>query len=630
MDLKMKLSKALLLLLFSSNLFSAEIDESVKIKVKHPITKTQEETMYQSGIKSISYIGNLNYYIVGDKDSVDAYLKDSNILSYKLDISDEKLDSDLFKTGNGIEEFSMSDNIKITLLLFETMDKDEITEYLQKASINATVSSVNEELRSATIYIIRDDLKRLSKLSKIEYIQKRFSIGSKNAKTRDYEGVNKVSKEFSLKGEGMSVAVVDGGMVRANHVEFQNGSNKRVYDIGDYDFADHATHVAGIIGAKGVKKKAKGMAPNSTIYSFSFYDGAFADMSVDIYNKYDILFSNHSYGYNEKSKLGTYDAEAVKEDRAIYQNPYMNIFIAAGNDGLDSSYPSYGKIKGPANAKNVLTIGALNLNASGKANFSSNGPVKDGRIKPELCARGEGIYSTFSQNNSDYMWMNGTSMATPAATGMSLLLAQAYKSVSGGYDIRHDILTSVLIQSAKDVSREGPDYDTGYGMIDIKGAVDLVETINSNSPKVYINKVSYNKSVDFPFELKNSGEFKATISWVDPASSPSSSVSLVNDLDLELVSSNGKVYYPYTLNPKNPTQLAKQDRANHVDNIEQIYVKNLPSGSYRLRVKGSVVVNSSQDFALASNISLTKKSNILTLQPSKLRNFAKVIQLSIR
>jgi len=91
-----------------------------------------------------------------------------------------------------------------------------------------------------------------------------------------------------------------------------------------------------------------------------------------------------------------------------------------------------------------------------------------------------------------------------------------------------------------------------------------------------------------------------------------------------------KIGFVSALNPSNPTQVAKQDRENHVDNVEQIYVKNLPSGEYVLEVKGSVVVTSKQDFAIASNVSISKSSNILILQPSKLKNFAKTIQASIQ
>ena len=619
---------AFLSTLLCTSIFASDL--SLELLCEKPLSSKDKELLYQNGVESIRYAGEGRYYLYTKNENISAFLRGISYIKSIKKLDDKKLDDELFKEKRGLGTLFYSDEIKLTVLFFEEMSKEEIESYFSASSIDIEVLSANKALRSATIVAKKSDLDRLKTLGKIEYIQKAHSIGLKNAKTRSYEGVDSVNESYGLDGSGTSVAIVDGGLVREDHIEFLSGSNSRVHTEGNYDFADHATHVAGTIAAKGVDKRAKGMAPKASIYSFSFYDGAFANMSVKIYQDYGILFSNHSYGYNEKSQLAKYDAEAAKEDRAVYQNPYLNIFIAAGNDGNDPSYPEYGKTKGPTNAKNVLTIGALNLNASAKANFSSNGPVSDGRIKPELCARGEGIYSTFAQNSSDYMWMNGTSMATPAATGMSLLILEAYKEVSGGYDIRHDTLESVLINSAVDVGREGPDYDTGFGMIDLKGAVDLIKSINSKYPLVHLDSIGYNQTKSFSFTKKSDGEFSATISWVDPSASPSASSSLVNDLDMVLVSKSTKRYYPYTLNPLNPKELAKQDRENHVDNVEKIYVKNLPKGEYRLLVKGSVVTTTSQEFTIASNVSISSQSNIVTIRPSRLKNFAKVIQSSIR
>ena len=618
----------LLSTLLSTSVFATDL--SLEVFTDKPFLANEKELLYQNGIESIQYAGEGRYYLYTKNQNIYTFLKRVSTIKSVKKLDEKKIDSELFKKSGGLGTLSYSDDIKLTVLFFEEMSKEEIENYFVDSSVDIEVLSANRALRSATIVAKKSELERLKSLGKIEYIQKAHSIGSKNAKTRSYEGVETVNESYGLDGSGTSVAVVDGGLVREDHIEFTNGIKSRVHTEGNYDFADHATHVAGTIAAKGVDKRAKGMAPKASIYSFSFYDGAFADMSVKIYQDYGVLFSNHSYGYNEKSQLSKYDAEAAKEDRAVYQNPYLNIFIAAGNDGEDPNYPEYGKTKGPANAKNVLTIGALNLSATAKANFSSNGPVSDGRIKPELCTRGEGIYSTFAQNSSDYMWMNGTSMATPAATGMSLLILEAYKEVSGGYDIRHDTLESVLINSAEDVGRAGPDYDTGFGMIDLKGAVDLIKSINSNYPLVHLGSIGYNQTKSFSFTKNSDGEFSATISWVDPSASPSTSNSLVNDLDMVLVSKSGKRYYPYTLNPLNPTELAKQDRENHVDNVEKIYVKNLPRGEYRLLVKGSVVTTNSQEFTIASNVSISSQSNIVTIRPSRLKNFARVIQSSIR
>jgi hypothetical protein len=627
-------SSLVLLAVLSNSSFAnvvANAHKSVKIELDAPLSEEDKSELYNSGVENIVYAGDMSYYIYGEDSSIEKIVSNyKKILSVKRALKDERLNSDIDISSQNLSDLSIDAPINLNVLFLKQMSKSEIEEYLESNGISSTVSNVTLGLKSAKIRVDASDLDRLKELPLIQYIDKTSSIGVRNLKTTRFEKVDQVwSGAYNLTGRGMSVAVVDGGLVRGDHQEFLNHGESRVYGMGNADYADHATHVAGTIGASGYKNDARGMASDVNIYSYSFLDRSFADIVVKIYDNDDVLFSNHSYGYNDKTKLGTYDSEAVKQDRAVSQNPFLNIFMAAGNDGEDPSYPDYGKIKGPANSKNIITVGALNLNASGVARFSSNGPVKDGRIKPDLCTRGEGIYSTGAASTSDYLWMNGTSMASPSATGMGILVAEAYKRVSGGYDIRHDILKSALINAAIDKGRVGPDYDAGFGMIDVKGAVDIVNSLESTSPLLHIDRVSYKESKRFPFQMRSSGEFKATLSWVDPAGNPSSGSSLVNDLDMVLVSESGKKYYPFTLNPANPTALAKSDRENHVDNVEQIRVANLSKGNYTLIVKGSVIVTQSQEFSIASNISIDKNSNINKLEPSKLKNFAKVIQASI-
>jgi len=634
MKIKNITSSLVLLAVLANDSFAnvvANAHKSVKIELDAPLSEDDKSYLYENGIENIVYAGDMSYYIYGDDSSIDDMVSTyKKIIKTTSALADDRLSKKSCTSDNNLADLSIDAPTYINVLFLKQMSKIEIENYLQYSGITATVSTVTLGLKSAKIRINSSDLDRLKELPLIQYIDKTSAIGVRNIKTTKFEKVDQVwGGAYNLTGSGMSVAVVDGGLAKKDHQEFVNNGESRVYEMSDADYADHATHVAGTIGAKGVDGKARGMASDVDIYSYSFLDSSFADMIVKIYNNDDVLFSNHSYGYNDKSKLGTYDSEAVKQDRAVAQNPFLNVFEAAGNDGEDANYPAYGKIKGPANSKNIITVGALNLNASGVAKFSSNGPVKDGRIKPDLCTRGEGIYSTGAASTSDYLWMNGTSMAAPSATGMGILVGEAYKKVSGGYDIRHDILKSALINAAIDKGRVGPDYDVGFGMIDVKGAVDIVNSLESTSPLLHIDNISYNESKNLPFSMKKSGEFKVTMSWVDPAGNPSSGSSLVNDLDMVLVSDSGKKYYPFTLNPANPTALAKSDRANHVDNIEQIKVANLPKGEYTLMIKGGVVVTSKQEFSIASNISISKNSNINKLEPSKLKNFAKTIQASI-
>ncbi len=612
--------------------------QSIMIRTSLPLIASEKETLYTHGIESIVYAGDMSYYLYGDTSNLQNVLDSiTKIKEISAILPSSKVSKTLQENESVLNSLSEGAPMRFNILLLKEMSKEALEEYFQEAGITATIYNVTKSLKSAKIRIAAEDYEKVKNLSLIHYMDRSHTLGinesktSRNLKSATYGNITGLwSDAYHLNGQGMSVAVVDGGLVRNTHREFvENGLSSVILDHSGASFADHATHVAGTIIADGDDRKARGVANEATLYSYTFLDSAFADITTRIYQNDGVLITNHSYGYSDKTKLGEYDSEAAKEDKAVNNNPFLNIFEAAGNDGEDSEYPTYGKIKGPGNAKNILTIGALNINASGLANFSSNGPTIDGRIKPELCTRGESVYSTGSSSDDDYFWMSGTSMATPSATGIGVLASQAYKKVSGGYDIRHDILKACMINTAVDKGRVGPDFDTGFGMIDAKATIDTINSLSSAKPLVYSDSIKNHESKKLSFKMKEGGLFKATISWVDPEASPSSTKALVNDIDMWLENSSGKKFYPFTLDAHNPTALAVATKLNHVDNNEKLEVKNLPAGSYNLVINGGLIITKSQEFAVASNVSVSKESNLATMQASQLHNFAKVIQGAI-
>ena len=70
---------------------------------------------------------------------------------------------------------------------------------------------------------------------------------------------------------------------------------------------------------------------------------------------------------------------------------------AAGNSGSSSWY----YIIAPADADSVISVGAVDDNGI-IATFSSQGPTSDGRIKPELCARGRQTWCINPNSNTNY------------------------------------------------------------------------------------------------------------------------------------------------------------------------------------------------------------------------------------
>ena len=618
-------------------LSSSNKDKTIIVKFDSPLSDSDKSKLYSNGIKNIIYAGDLSYYLNAKSHVLDNF--DYSQFDYvgKSDmINDYK-----FKEDSGLSILSYDEYQTFNVLFLEELTLNEVEEYFKNNGIEADITKVIPQLREAQIEVKHSLVEKLKKLPLVQYLDR-----NRHMQTVHGEKVNKISRNkvtakyidiqplwssvYKLNGENINIGLVDGGTVRDTHQEFMSNGYSRIKNKSDVDTNLHSTHVAGTIAANGTDGTLRGMANKATIYSYAFSDMAFAESFLKLYSNDGILLSNHSYGYSDKIRLGEYDSDASTQDRAVSQNPFINVFEAAGNDGKISGYADFGIIKGPGNSKNIFTIGALNLTSTNVAELSSTGPVDDGRIKPDLCVRGEQIKSTTDESDISSAYMSGTSMATPAATGSAALVMQQYKRTTGGYDVRHDVLKTILVNTAVDKENKGPDYKVGFGMIDVKEAVDVVKTISSNNSLVGVSKVSNKEEKVYNFKVENSGKFKTTLSWVDVEANPSSAKTLVNDLDLLLVNKDtGRKYFPYKLDKNNPNALATNNSANRVDNIEQIEVSSLPAGEYKLVVKGHEVISSSQEFAVTSNMAIFGKNTLETLRPSKLKNFVKTIQKQI-
>src|SRR3989338_10350733 len=154
----------------------------------------------------------------------------------------------------------------------------------------------------------------------------------------------------------------------------------------------------------------------------------------------------------------------------------MAIVWAAGNErSANSGYCgslglTYNTTIPMGTAKNVITVGAVDDDAT-MSSFSSWGPTDDGRIKPDIVANGVSV--TSSVPTDSYSSSSGTSMATPAVSGSIALLHQYYKSI---HNINPDpaIVKALVIHTARDLNNTGPDFTTGWGLVNITKAIEYI------------------------------------------------------------------------------------------------------------------------------------------------------------
>jgi uncharacterized delta-60 repeat protein len=424
----------------------------------------------------------------------------------------------------------------------------------------------------------------------------------------------------NLTGQGLTVGVWDGGLVRPTHQEFSAGQ-VTLFDL-DSVYIDHATHVAVTLAGIGFKPAAQGMAPRAKIDSYDWVNDypemTLVGAALPSGESGKIPISNHSYGIVfSPLSAGYYEKFARTIDATANALPYYLQFWAAGNS-QKLQLNGYFTMSHYQLAKNIVTVGAVedavgtsgqrDTNNAKMSSFSSWGPANDGRIKPDLVANGVQVYSATSLSDQAYEKYDGTSMASPSAAGTSALLVDLYRREFGNRLPLAALLKAILIHSADDLGRPGPDYQFGWGLINGEKAGQLIRE-HKTTPRFFGGQVStVARRWTHTFKVDAAGPVRATLVWADPAGVVRTRISrdpnLVHNLDLQIVGPGAVTNLPYVMpyvgnwTPAALTQNAIKGK-NNVDNVERVDIlPNAASGEYTLVVTADGAMTSSQDFSV--------------------------------
>jgi serine protease AprX len=364
-----------------------------------------------------------------------------------------------------------------------------------------------------------------------------------------------------FKGEGMTIALLDGGFAGVNTITpFQEIFNEGRYDDAvSHDFVrntdnvfqydDHGTQVFSIIAANvaddftGGAYKANFQLyvteDASSEYRVEEFNWLFAaeradSSGVDIissslgYYDFDLASMNYSTAQMDGKTAIVTQAAQLAADRGII------VVTSAGNEGNISSWKI---ITAPADGVDVVAV--ANVNAQGVASSSSSrGPSADLRIKPDLAALGSGV--TVIQDNGTIGTASGTSLAAPLITSLIAGVWQKFPNFSA---------KEIVAALKKTASRSGnPDNTVGFGV------------------PSYVSVSNYlDREGDEVFEVYPNPAFDSlTISPGNPDDVPSATVELISRLGQVLATDN--VSFSWT------------------NNVHRADISNLSAGIYFVRV----------------------------------------------
>jgi subtilisin family serine protease len=542
------------------------------------------------------------------------------------------------------------------VLLMSGDDVDAVAAKIEALTGAPVAVAVGEQIRTDLTAAQVEEITGWGEVQWVEaYVPPRFH--NDVAVRTNMMNVSNAWTTLGLTGTNQIVAVCDTGLDMGStnnlHRDF---SNKVVWAqalgrTGDWSDPDsHGTHVAGSVLGSGAMStnRYKGVAYQARLVFQSVLDsgGGLGGLPDDLNDLFRAAYTNGARIHSDSwgaANAGYYDTDSRNLDMFVWSNKNMLVVVAAGNEGIDGDSDGVVDLDSmdtPGTAKNCLTVGASEnwraLSSTyggswpsdfpvapissdnmaetdpvhGLVAFSSRGPCDDGRIKPDIVAPGTFVISTRSRASSDtgwgvapntnYLYMGGTSMATPLTSGAAALARQWLTTTGGIANPSAALLKSLLINGARDMTpgqygtgsyqeiTARPDNAQGWGHVDLFNA--LGPATNQFLDLYDTNSLSTGQSNTFTYSvsLGSTNRFTLTLAYADYWATAGSGKKLINDLDLTVIKPGGTTNFANGRTSKDAT-----------NNVEFIELTADEAGTYTVVVSARTVPSGgSQPYAL--------------------------------
>ncbi|MCF8381685.1 MAG: S8 family peptidase [Bacteroidales bacterium] len=299
--------------------------------------------------------------------------------------------------------------------------------------------------------------------------------------------------ELGFKGEGIHIAVLDGGFFRVDSIPWFKNIRDNDQIISHKDFVNPTSnifnensHGMSVLSTMAVNTPGQyiGSSPEASflllrsedvntetkveealwLFAAEYADSMGADIITASLGYHFFDFPEMNYDY---SNLTGVDALVTRAAEAAFSKG-MIVINSAGNQGDDS----WGTITTPADGKNVLAIGAIDTEGN-VALFSSRGLEESESIKPDVLA--VGVETSIITASGTIGKGSGTSFSAPQIAGFTACLWQAMPEKTN---------LEIINAIRKSASRNSyPDATHGYGIPNFMLALWILSEVENNIVK---------------------------------------------------------------------------------------------------------------------------------------------------
>lgn len=572
------------------------------IQFSETISENSKQQLRNAGIELFHYIPDNAYTAVIFQNISAELLQKHNIISIIQLEPEDKLSARLLQKQ--IPAWAVKQVNTIDLIVH--FSKGITSAFAKNYFISKQYQLIDDAWSNYGFITLRIDQQKITELASIPFVEYIEPVAPDpttfNYVMRVNTRANVLNAPVSsggegLRGKGVTIGIGDDADP-SDHVDLKDRVINRAAGIQNV----HGTHVAGIAAGGGLKDPMfQGVAPLATVLG-QLFNGIFLNAAAYI-SDYRMVVTNNSWGNitGECDLTGVYDTYSKLMDDISIQYPFLLHVFAAGNDGPFNcfGYPQqyHTIVSGHQSAKNILSVGWAEKDQTVSAN-SSIGPTADGRLKPEITSQGSGLRSTAPNNNYFNDW--GTSMAAPTVAGGAALLIEKYRLMNTGADPKSGLIKALLMNGARDIENPAPDYKSGYGYLHLIRSLDMLKN-NRFINLTITNGALNNHNIVVPAGVS---QLKVMIYWHDPSAAIFAQNSLVNDLDIELVTPSSSIVLPWILKSDSTNATMNATRGiDSINNSEQVTIDNPVAGSYTIKVKGSAVNSgSSQEYFIVYDL----------------------------